>query len=252
MKLIVNFQDIPYSFDSKKPIDISLEIRQGESNVNCYYALPVVFETIRSGSFIGDVAAGGVCNHKKVTITPHGNGTHTECYGHISADPEATISRCLQRFLFIAYLITVEPRQQLSGDQVIELAEVKRQLGNNRPEALVIRSLPNDHTKRYEQYSGTNPPYLDSAIGAYLANLAIKHLIIDLPSVDKEVDEGKLAMHKAFWQYPAHIRKDCTITELAYIDNAVPDGLYLVDLQALSMDLDASPSKPVLYKLEKQ
>jgi kynurenine formamidase len=33
----------------------------------------------------------------------------------------------------------------------------------------------------------------------FLHESGIKHLLIDLPSVDKEKDEGKLLAHKAFW-----------------------------------------------------
>ena len=80
----------------------------------------------------------------------------------------------------------------------------------------------------------------------------MKHLLIDLPSVDREQDEGKVLAHHAFWQYPDTIKKerlDCTITELIFVDNTIKDGFYLLNLSIASFELDASPSKPILYSL---
>ena len=77
----------------------------------------------------------------------------------------------------------------------------------------------------------------------------MNHLLIDLPSVDKEIDGGALAAHKKFWNMHGEVRKTSTITELIYVPNSVIDGLYLLNLQIPSMELDAVPSKPVLYKL---
>ncbi len=80
-------------------------------------------------------------------------------------------------------------------------------------------------------------------------------MLIDLPSVDKEVDEGKLLAHKAFWnvknvnEVNANARFNCTITELVFIDSEVADGLYILNLQIASFENDASPSKPVIYKV---
>jgi hypothetical protein len=67
--------------------------------------------------------------------------------------------------------------------------------------------------------------------------------------VDREVDEGKLLGHRAFWQYPGNIRTDCTITEMIYVPGEVRDGLYLLNIQTLAIDLDVSPSRIVIYKL---
>ena len=71
--------------------------------------------------------------------------------------------------------------------------------------------------------------------------------MIDTPSVDKELDEGKLAAHHAYWDYPNNPRLDATITELVYVPNEIKDGLYLLNLQMAAIENDASPSKPTLY-----
>ena len=81
-----------YAFDPAAPLDISLPLAPGPEQVNCFWAEPVSIEVIRVGSFTGSVRAGGSTNYQRVSLTPHGNGTHTECYGHIAPEaPEATL-----------------------------------------------------------------------------------------------------------------------------------------------------------------
>jgi kynurenine formamidase len=246
MKVQFEYHQKSYSFETDAPLDISLPIVAGEANPNCYYAEPVKFEVIRAGSFVGSVAEGGSCNYQKVTFTPHGNGTHTECYGHISPEPTATVHNCLQKFWFFAQLITVLPTQ-VGEDKTIQLADIEPYI-TLPTEAVIIRTLPNLPEKCTRQYSETNPPYLAEEVGKFLAMQNVQHLLVDLPSVDREVDEGKLLTHRAFWQYPHQIRTNCTITELIYVPDEIPDGYYMLNLQVPSFQLDAVPSKPVLYK----
>lgn len=244
-----------FAFNPAAPLDISLPLAPGANQVSCFWAEPVQFDVIRVGGFVGSVAEGGSTNYKRVHVTPHGNGTHTECYGHISPDPTATLNRCLRRFLFVARLVSVQPRPQPNGDHVVLLADVQRELEGGpdaavQPEALILRTLPNHKAKRSRQYSGTNPTYLEPALAQHLAETHIDHLLLDLPSVDREEDGGALLAHHAFWQYPHATRERATITELIFVPDELEDGLYLLNLQVTSLELDASPSKPVLYQLQ--
>jgi len=122
-------------------------------------------------------------------------------------------------------------------------------LGEKRPEAIIIRTLDNHISKINKQYSNTNPPYLLEEAAKYIDVLGIDHLMIDLPSVDKEVDGGKLLAHHAFWQYPHNTQLHRTITEMIYVPNTIYDGSYLLNIQIASFENDASPSKPLLFQL---
>ena len=128
-------------------------------------------------------------------------------------------------------------------------AALARQPDRAMPEALVLRTLPNDAAKRQRHYSGTNPTYIEPALAEWLVEYNVQHFLLDLPSVDREEDAGQLLAHHAFWQYPAQPRREATITELIFVPDEVPDGLYLLNIQITSLELDASPSKPVLYQL---
>lgn len=249
MKVQLEHNDKRYTADLSNPIDLSIPVREYGDNPNCYYAEPVVFETIRAGTFVGSVAEGGSVNYQSLTITPHGNGTHTECYGHI-ADDGATLNQCLKTFHFVAQLITLPATSASNGDTIITVDDFEEKYIREGAEAVIIRTLPNTDDKKLRKYSGTNPCYLDSEITAILTEDGVKHLLVDLPSVDREVDGGALKAHRAFWDMEGIIRKDCTISELIFVDNDIPDGTYLLNLQITSLEMDASPSKPVLFKME--
>ncbi|MGB3947775.1 MAG: cyclase family protein [Bacteroidia bacterium] len=237
-----------YNVDFGKPIDISIPLRAGENNVNAWYSSPVKIEPVRMGNWIGDVNQGGSVNFRNVFFNPHGNGTHTECVGHISKE-NYSINQCLKTFFFIAELITVLPEETKEGDLVITKKMIQNCIQDKHPEAIVIRTLDNSISKINKQYSNTNPPYLEAEATQLIDALGIDHILIDLPSVDKEVDGGKLASHHTFWQYPYNTKLNRTITEMIYVPNNVFDGSYLLNLQIASFENDASPSKPVLYQL---
>lgn len=248
--MIISFshQEKKFTADLSAPIDISIPLKSGVDNPSCYYADTPSFDTIKMGSFVGNVREGGAVNHRKLSITPHGNGTHTECYSHI-ADDALTINKALKSFHCIALLISVTPEQIGNGDSLISQQSVKEKLSKHQFNAIVIRTLPNPISKQSKKYSGSNPPYLDPTLVKDLVALGVEHLLIDLPSIDREEDGGKLAAHKAFWREGAPDRKHCTITELVFVPDAAADGLYLLNLQIAPLENDASPSKPVLYKL---
>jgi len=232
-----------------EPLDISMPLRPNAKGANAWWAKPFSAEPVVMGSFVGSVAKGGPVNFVDVQLNPHGNGTHTECVGHISIEPY-TINQTLKRFFYLAELISIYPVKMDNGDCVIFKEQIEKKLNGKRPEALVLRTLPNDGLKKITQYSGTNPPYLHHEAMAYLAQIGVKHFLLDLPSVDREEDGGKLLGHRAFWRYPGpKVRVHATITELIYVDGAILDGSYLLNLQIASFEIDASPSKPVLYRI---
>jgi arylformamidase len=233
--------------DLSLPFDISIPLKE-EQHVSAFYLPDIKYQAAESGTFVGSVQRGGSCNVNNIYFSPHGNGTHTECIGHITKE-KYSINDCLTEFFFMALLVTGTPEQE-GGDKIILKEQLQKQIGNYRPDALLIRTLPNDESKKSKNYSGTNPPFLHHEAASLVCELGIKHLLIDLPSMDKEDDGGKLLAHRAFWNYPAEPRIHSTITELIYVPPSVADGMYLLNLQVASFDNDASPSRPVLLPLK--
>ena len=249
------FLDDSSFFDTSKGLDISLPLSPNKGAL-AWYCEPVKIWPVQGDGFIGKVSKGGSTNFNNIQLNPHGNGTHTENVGHISTE-FYSINDSLTQFHFKANLISVKPKPFFNEiwqetDLIIDLDLLKIAL-ENKPtnEAIVIRTLPNLSSKKTKNYSHTNPPYITEQAIGYLNSLGVKHLLIDLPSVDRENDHGELKAHKQFWDYPNNPILDKTITELVFIENEIEDGEYILNIQIISLENDASPSKPVLYKIEK-
>lgn len=246
MQATINFKAKDYTIDLSRPLDISIGLRGDEKNPVAWYLDTPKINPVKDGDFIGKVSEGASVNFNNIQFNPHAHGTHTECVGHISRE-FYSINQTLKTFCFFSKLISVESETR-GDDRVISEAILREKIQPNETEALIIRTLPNFREKQTKKYSHTNWPYLSEEAAVFLRNSGVKHLLIDLPSVDKEKDGGKLLAHKAFWNYPKNTRFDATITELVYVPNSIEDGDYLLNLQIASFENDASPSKPVLYK----
>jgi kynurenine formamidase len=243
---IVNRQS--YSIDLSEPLDISIPLSASSQNPIAWNLSRPEIEPVVMGEWIGSVDQGAAVNFNTIRFNPHAHGTHTECVGHITKEFHS-INETLNRYFFLAELITVTPEPE-NGDMLISKEQLEGLLNGKKPEAVVIRTLPNKVSKLNFKYSNTNWPYMDAAAAGFLAKLGVEHILIDLPSVDKERDEGKLLAHKAFWNYPKAIRFQATITELIYVADRIEDGNYLLNLQTAPFVNDAAPSRPVLYKIE--
>ena len=247
MKAIIQVNSRTYTIYVDQPIDISIPLRASKDNVNAWYLPPPkIYPTVLE-NWTGSIKSGAAVNFNSIEFNPHAHGTHTECIGHISED-FFSINSCLKQFLFVAEVITVVPESR-AEDLIISEKQLRYVIGNKKREAIVIRTLPNTKEKLNRQYSNTNPPFLSESAAIYLRSKGVKHLLIDLPSVDKEKDSGALKAHKAFWDFDGSMRLDATITELIYVPNSVGDGKYILNLLVAPFQNDASPSKPILYKL---
>jgi kynurenine formamidase len=241
-----------FEIDLSEPIDISIPLTNTDENPIAWYIEKPSFEPVVFGEWIGKVSKGkSSTNFNNIFFNPHGHGTHTECLGHITHD-FYSINQCLKQFFFLAQLISVEP-EKMGDDLIITKNQIVHALNGTKPEAIIIRTLPNQKNKKSRKYSNTNPPYLTEEAAVLIRECGIKHLLIDLPSVDKEHDEGNLLAHKAFWNVKdtLHLNTDArleaTITEMIFVADEIKDGTYLLNLQIASFENDASPSKPILY-----
>lgn len=234
--------------DLSKPLDISMPLQATKDNANAWYIGQPKIEPVIIDNWIASVKEGADINFNNIYFNPHAHGTHTESVGHIT-EKFYSINKHLKRFIFTAELITVAP-EVVGEDKVISKKQIQYLLKRKLPEAIVIRTMPNTKDKKKKQYSHTNWPYLTEEAALFIREKGIQHLLIDLPSIDKEKDEGQLLAHKAFWDVNGKIRKESTITEFIYVPNKVEDGSYILNLQIAPFENDATPSKPILYKIE--
>lgn len=265
----IQINGIQYDIDLSDPIDISIPLVFDGPQPNAYGARPATSKPCEAGEIVGDTRRGGSVNFEQHTFIPHCNGTHTECVGHITNE-RISVSDCLQDVLVPAALMSVErstaifslPGKAISpGDFVITketlVSAIKPINLSLLDTALIVRTLPNNKSKKTRQYGEAKiPPYFTSEAMKYIVECGFKHLLVDLPSIDRLFDEGKLSNHRIFWNVEpgsfethAATRISNTITELIYVPNEVEDGEYLLNLQIAPFTADASPSRPILFKI---
>jgi len=234
--------------DTSEPLDISIPLINSDDNPRAWYVAPPKFTPVRTANYVGSVQEGGSVNFRDISFNPHGHGTHTECLGHITAQVHS-INKVLTTYFFKAQVLSIQPVLMENGDSVI----LPNQLDNisTEVEALIIRTLPNSDDKQNKNYSETNPAFIDVKCVARLLKLGINHLLIDLPSVDRESDNGELAFHHAFWEVPEKPNFKRTITELIFVNDTITDGEYILNIQTAPFENDATPSRPTLYKIKK-
>jgi arylformamidase len=250
-------------------IDISIPLKFDGEQANAFGVEPASSKACEYGSLVGDTRRGGSCNFEQITLIPHCNGTHTECVGHITNE-RISVRECLQDVLMSAVLVSVEPDMANDGDTVITrnalveaipmsngaLTHVRAT--DTEPTALIVRTLPNDDSKLSRKYDEQNiPPYFSTDAMELIVECGFKHLLVDLPSIDRLFDDGKLANHRMFWnveqgsfEVNAATRINSTITELIYVPNEVEDGMYLLNLQIAPFESDATPSRPIIFARE--
>ncbi len=256
-----------YLADLSDPLSIAIPLDFDGVQPNHFDAPRAHAHALTERGFAGDVRAGGNVNCEQLSLTPHCNGTHTECVGHLTTDRIA-VHEVLRGGLQVARLVSVRAAalgdcgeraapDAAAGEPVVTAALLSAALAGfaGESDALVVRTLPNDAGKLTRRYAGAAPaPYFTAEAAAFAAHAGILHLLVDLPSLDRGADGGRLAAHRAFWGLPdgarrAHdaVRRDATITELCWIAPTIKDGWYLLDLQLPAFMSDAAPSRPLLY-----
>ncbi len=247
MQATIKYNSRNYKIDLSKPLDISIAMTGSINNINAWYLGHPKIEPHVEDGFVGKVSEGSSVNFNNIWFNPHSHVTHTECAGHIT-EAFHSVNQNLRKFFFLAELVTVVP-EKLDDDFVVSKKQLQYALGNKKRKAVVIRTLPNLDSKKSRQYSHTNPPYLLEEAVIFLREKNVEHLLIDLPSVDREQDEGALRGHNAFWNTQGNLRLNATITEFVYVANTIEDGTYFLNLQVAPFENDASPSRPILYKI---
>jgi len=267
MILSIQINHQTYQIDAANPLDISIPLAFDALQPNIFGVEKAASKAYEDSHFVGDTRRGGSCNFENIYLNPHCNGTHTECVGHLTNE-RISVQECLQEAFMLADLITVSPENALETDDTysVKLDEndrmiTRRSIQNSKlniqnSNALIIRTLPNDESKRSRDYSLQNPPFLSLQAMKFIVESGIRHLLVDLPSLERLDDEGKLANHRIFWNVePGAFEKNAqtklnnTITEMVYVPEEVADGQYLLNLQIAPFVSDASPSRPLLFQI---
>ena len=252
---------------SEKFFDISIPLDFHGQQPNAFGAESAVATTL------GDTREGSSVNFERYSFSPHCSGTHTECIGHITRE-RISVRSCLDDVIVPAILVTIEPETdsseayaaKMSGDRLITAVRLQGTLDALNADhkailkggALIVRTLPNSSDKISAKYDDTNVPgYFSDAAIELIVRFGVKHLLVDLPSIDRIDDGGRLSNHRKFWNMGSgsveaggDARRNATITEFIYVSDDVPDGQYRLNLQIAPFEADATPSRPLLLPNE--
>ena len=228
------------------------------------------------------VDRGASCNCPLFSsVCAHSNGTHTECAGHVLPGARTLASCGVVGGVSPALLVTVAPRA-LGGsgdayapgeaaDQVVCAAALAAALAA-APDwarallrcggALCVRTPGG---KAGVKWAGAGAPYFTPAAMAVAVGAGARHLLTDLPSLDREADGGALLAHPAWWALPPRggggggggadeggagaAGNSNSATELCCFPEAAGDGVFVLALSIAPWEADAAPSRVHLHPL---
>jgi len=263
MKAKFSFKTIDFEINFSEGNDISIPINFNGAQPNTYGVDGATSKPYQDGQFIGDTRKGGPCNFETYSFTPHCNGTHTECIGHIT-DERVSVLTSLNQEMIRATLVSVTPRNTTENytpnlnkeDLVITKEDLELQLKDINPaflQGLIVRTLSNSESKKSRDYMKVAPAFFSIDAMEYIVSLAVDHLLVDTPSVDRLLDDGHLSAHNIFWETKGKEfnpnTQNKTITEMIFAPSSLEDGAYLLNLQIPAFVSDAAPSRPIIYKI---
>ncbi|HBE71921.1 MAG TPA: hypothetical protein DDW52_27580 [Planctomycetaceae bacterium] len=273
MKIRFEHSGTAYEADSADSSSIAITLQPDGPQANHFGAPLATSQPLRLGEFVGKTELGGSCNVDQLQLIPHCNGTHTETISHI-VNEDIWIGHAAQDICCLAAVVSVpvtsaeQTRESYrpplaQSDSVVTAADLRKacgQLSAASPQALVIRTLPNEMSKRSRHYAtGKAPAFLTIDAIEYINQLNVRHLLLDLPSVDRMYDDGLLTNHHIFWGVKENSHslsgdssQDKTITEMVFVSDELDDGLYLLNLQIPPLAGDAAPSRPMLLPITQQ
>ena len=204
---------------------------------------------------------GGGCNVPIIKLNIHCSGTHTECANHIIKD-SPLINELLIPDYIPSQLITVNPEHSSTEnyhsdtdkeDRFITKIQLEKIIDLNSlsfNKCLIIRTNPNSLEKCNQDYNKTPHPFLTNEAIVFIKDAGFKHIVVDMPSIDRYNDGGELGNHHIFFTDGSIANKN-TITELVYIPDTAADGKYFLNLNISNFKLDAAPSRPFIYSYKK-
>jgi arylformamidase len=122
MEVSVGLDDKTISIQLGKYFDLSVPVSIQEEQIQAFYLPKAEFVPVKVGTFVGllikkickisagDTREGGSVNCEVIKFCPHGNGTHTECIGHITKN-RIKVHDVMknQPFMNLAWVISVTP-----------------------------------------------------------------------------------------------------------------------------------------------
>lgn len=165
------------------------------------------------------------CTHSLENPSPHLTGTHMECKRHVNSDaPELSLVipdltkplAGVHRILQTEKLQVIKRTENAIGFEGGESYSIPQDVPTESYEEVVTlkaleNAFPDKHLYKDKvialQYKDaerrlTNWPYMTNEAVMYLVAMDVSHLILNVPSMDRERDGGCTSNHKLFFENP--------------------------------------------------
>jgi arylformamidase len=237
-------------------VAIAQPIEFAGTQTNAFHLPRATQAPVRAGQFVGSTRENGPVNCRVLSLAPHGNGTHTETVSHI-AHGILPPSQAMPSPFVLGSIVSVEPRRLVEADEhyvgphegsdsVLCWRDVESALCDAPLDAVFLRATDGRYGR---DWSASRPPYPTTTLIQNLVARGATHLLLDVPSVDRDEDDGLLSNHHIWWGLPpntrelgAATRSDSTITELCAAPRALVDGPALFVFGLPPLGTDAVPS----------
>lgn len=245
-----------YRADFRQAIELTRPVRFDGRGATAFGASLAHSEPFVAGSTPLSVARGAGCNCPLFHFAAHLHGTHTEGVGHLTREGHRVqeIARIAPVVLARLVSLPIEEFGQSGetygphsrpSDPVVTARALKQALPEGPGcEALVLKTGPN----------GDPPAYLTTEAMKLVVEWQVLMLLLELPSVDRAEDGGRLSNHRLFWGLGPDSDQvaepsEKSITELLQVPPGVKDGFYALSVQLAPVLSDATPSRAILYPL---
>ena len=257
MNIVIKLKNIEYEIDILNGQDISIPINFKKKIGPRFYdeKYPSV-SYYKSTDNEYDLEKGSGCNVPIINLNIHCSGTHTESANHIIKKSRTVNKLSIPHFI-PCQLISINPEYDTMESYHVKIEKDDLLITKNKlmklinvdcdsfNKGLIIRTLPNMKSKCEQNYDQLNHAYFTNDAIKFIKKIGFNHIIVDTPSIDRYDDNGKLGNHHLFFNN-SH---ENTITELTYIDNNIIDGKYFLCLNISNFELDAAPSRPIIYSI---
>lgn len=274
---VTGMDDAKHRFSLGVPVSVSREallppFSKETASSNAFHMPGVNVRTLEfEGQFVGDVNRGGSCNVDILTYIPHGL-THMETSAHIlnpGSNPPTIKDIPAEHLGGLVYLMDLTSLDAAPG-QKIGWETIKKKLKQvTLPVSmLAIKTKASELPSGFD-FSGKDFLSLDAEAARGIHDFPasvhgsvhgsggqrIDCLILDLPSIDPEKDEGKLAAHRRFFGIPmkGHDAVDGekrVLVELAWF-HGLDEGYYYAVITPPRFQANAVSTGVVFYPLEK-
>ncbi|AML56183.1 N-formylkynurenine (Aryl-) formamidase [Serratia rubidaea] len=249
-----------HHIDHREPLRLSARLNFADNPTNLYGVAPADSAPLSYGDAVASVRQGGACNAERISLVAHCHGTHTECIGHILPDAHNVADLQLEPFI-AATLIRVAPQRAdtttesynasaSSEDWLITrsaLDDALTPLSGDYLQALVVGTDAGS-----EFPASACAPYFSHQAMARIVELGVQHLLVDIPSIDRLYDGGRMDNHRCFWGLDVPdrrqtARRHASVTELIQVPTHAAAGHYFLTIQLPDLAGDALPSRPILF-----